>query len=75
MNLKLEYAGAVKEYSLFRYEVDGEDHITRIKEINNGKNYELAIGFGSFRTTMVIDSNSKMGTNIKKQIKQNDHRG
>jgi len=66
--MKLEYVGTVEQFYLFKYRVDGIDEITRVRKINNGKNYEMTIGFGDFRTKMIIDANSKMGKDITSQV-------
>jgi len=66
--MKLEYIGQADQFYLFKYKVDGEDEITRVRKINDGKNYELSIGFGDFRTKMIIDSLSRMGRDVTNQI-------
>jgi len=68
MNLNLTYTGKVDDHFLFTYKVNGEEEMTRVKPINDGKNYELKIGFGENRTILVIDALSRMGQCVTKQI-------
>ena len=70
MNLNLEYVGTNgnSQFHLFGYKVDGEYHLSRVELINDGKNYELTIGFGDTRQKMTIDVHSKMGVDISHQI-------
>jgi len=68
MNLNLTYKGKVDEHFLFTYKVDGEEEMTRVKPINDGKNYELNIGFGENRCKLIIDARSRMGRCVTKQI-------
>ncbi len=69
-NLKL--LGKSGKYYLFAYEIDGEENITRVKPTDNGKNYELSIGFGDFRTKMIIETHSRMGKQISTQIENGE---
>ncbi len=70
MFLKLEYKGKTAMGYLFTYVVDGEEEMTRVNLINDGKNYELSIGFGTNRTKMVIEARSRMGLQITEQIEK-----
>lgn len=70
MNLKLKYVGSVEDHHLFTYVVSGKEEMTRVTPLKN--KYELTIGFGNFRTKMIIEQGSKMGMDITNQLKNNN---
>lgn len=71
MHLKLEYLGKVEDQELFKYMVDGENCITRVKEYDK-THWILSIGFGNMRSKMVIEKQSRMGHDISTQIQNGE---
>lgn len=65
--INLSYRGEFEDYHLFQYDVDGKEHLTRVRAI--GDKFEISVGFGDFRTKMNIEQASKMGQDIINQIK------
>ncbi len=68
--LNLKSLAKIEDFYLFSYEVDNELEFARVKLINDGKNYEIKIGFGGIRTNMIIERYSHMGRRIASEIKK-----
>lgn len=67
--MKFNYVGEVEEYYIFTYmDIDKKMQTTRIKPIDD--KYEMSVGFGEFRTKLIIEQQSKMGKDITNQIKK-----